>query len=430
MSEHKIIVVGMGFSGAYAAYLLKKTGYDVIVLHKGFGATAFSSGCFDILGYSIEKGEYLEDFKEGIDEVLSKENHPYAIVTDASRTKFEKMLNDAWRNLPEDLKAIYINNRNKNWFVITQLGTIKPTAAIQASMKGAMISEENVSICITGFKGDPGFNPSFVAKLLRSYIQALSFPNIEVTHAIIDIGVRGVEELSYYINIRNNLHDLYKKFKQLARRNRIDIFLIPALLDLETFSLLKDLNEESDFLISEMPSGPRYYAGFRLQRLLSRVLDDTGVRYSRVKELQVTLEGERAKEVLWRDAISDKTFRTQDFEAIVIATGDIIGGGLAILADESLNKYLQDTVFNYRIRNLGLEGGFADSYIWGDHEVLRSGLIINESSQVIMGENVLENVFACGSVLGGYDYTRELNGLGVALITAYNVVENIRRLVS
>ena len=35
--EHEVIVIGAGFAGLYAVYLLRKSGFDVIALERGSG---------------------------------------------------------------------------------------------------------------------------------------------------------------------------------------------------------------------------------------------------------------------------------------------------------------------------------------------------------------------------------------------------------
>ena len=40
------------------------------------------------------------------------------------------------------------------------------------------------------------------------------------------------------------------------------------------------------------------------------------------------------------------------------------------------------------------------------------------------GRPVAENIFAAGAILGGYDYVRELSGLGTAIITGFLAGKN------
>lgn len=49
--NYDVIVVGAGFSGLIAAVRARERGRKVLVLARGHGLLALSSGCIDILGY-------------------------------------------------------------------------------------------------------------------------------------------------------------------------------------------------------------------------------------------------------------------------------------------------------------------------------------------------------------------------------------------
>jgi glycerol-3-phosphate dehydrogenase subunit B len=160
-------------------------------------------------------------------------------------------------------------------------------------------------------------------------------------------------------------------------------------------------------LLATMPS-PH---GLRLQRALERVLDAAGVE---VRAIEVgpgafVAEGDALRAVGGVDA-----------DAVVLATGRYIGGGLV------KNSVVREPLFDlgvfhdgqrvdraYPVRLRHLE------YV-SPEPAFRTGLLTDGALRPLDGEMVVRfaNLYAAGSVLGGYDYGGE-DGFGVPVLTGW-----------
>jgi glycerol-3-phosphate dehydrogenase subunit B len=137
---------------------------------------------------------------------------------------------------------------------------------------------------------------------------------------------------------------------------------------------------------------PFSLAGHRLRELLSSSA-----------ERDEAIEGVRIQELAFADgrctaALTGKwAFYADSF---VLATGDLLGGGI-IIDDGYATERLTG-------RRIGRVHGVPQS----------AGLHVDSSLSPLLPSTV-NNLFACGSILGNYDPVSELSGHGVCIATGY-----------
>jgi glycerol-3-phosphate dehydrogenase subunit B len=108
------------------------------------------------------------------------------------------------------------------------------------------------------------------------------------------------------------------------------------------------------------------------------------------------------------------TLREEAADAVVLATGHLVSGGL--LADR---ERLVEPIFDAPVSGPTEPPYFNEAFLASSgHPVLSTGVEVDERLRpAAAGRPVVDNLFACGDILAGFDPYRERSGGGVALAT-------------
>jgi len=412
-----VLVIGSGAAGLLTAYYLINRNIRVSVVTKGYGATAMSSGCFDILGMLDNK--FLESFREGFDRL--PDSHPYRVISMNKLTTLLNLFQSALREA-NSILDLYMGEVTRNINVITLFGTIKPTALIQKSMKGSILLPDGKYLFL-GFNNVFDYNPKLQARMLLSFARIMGFKNIRAFGERINLGINipSIHFLPVLLR-RKKIHDAFMNtLDNLMNKYSPDSILIPPVFD--KIEYLKDIQD--DFPLYEVPSASPYKAGLRLNRLLWRLVESSGVPIYHAEDLRA---------IVARREISKITIRKNEKETeihaniFVLATGDLVGGGLKIVTKKSsLEKELIDSVFGLKIANLSKKT-FRDD-IFSNHNLSKFGFKINENLQPISESNepMIDNLYVTGAIIGGYDINEEKSGLGIPLVTAFRLSNLLKK---
>jgi len=414
-----VLIIGSGAGGLLTALYLAKRGKKVTVISKGYGATAMSSGCFDILG-SVN-GEIISSFREGFGALNN--NHPYRVLSENNLTRLENYLSEATNLLPEIFSSFLAGSTDNNFLVITMFGTVKPTAFVQKSMIKAIISEGSKYLFI-GFRGLYDYNPALQASMLKISLRLFKLTNVKVDYAIIklDHKLPSIHFLENYVRDEKRRREFISKIREVLETKNCDIALIPAL-----FNDIATINEiQNEVPLAEAPSPPPYRAGIRLNTLLHKLAEKYGVSIFYISDIKPEVSGNRIQGVKAKIKNKDLPFEANNY---VLATGDLVGGGLRIHTTPDISRRIViDSVFNVKLETLTMEEVFSNDIFSAEGQrATRLGFRINSSGQPVNdhGDPLYENLYAVGSVIGGYDYNVEKSGLGVVLVTSYKVAEEI-----
>lgn len=413
-----VLVIGSGAAGLLTAFYLGRKGFRVSIITRGYGATAMSSGCFDVLG--MLNNVFLDSFKEGFNDL--SDNHPYKVISVGNVNKllnlFQSALNEA-----NSILDLYTGDIARNINVITLFGTIKPTALIQKSMKGSIIIRDGRYLFL-GFNNVFDYNPKLQARMLLSFAKIMGFKELKAFGERINLGINipSIHFLPKLLKRKKIFNAFIKALNQLMNKYLPDSILIPPIFD--DIKYLRSIQE--DYPLYEVPSTSPYKAGLRLNRLLWKIAENSGVMIHHINDLKVIVGGKEIRKVIAR-----KDGRETEIQAnhIVLATGDLVGGGLKVISEKaSLEKKLIDTVLGLEIVNLGKKT-FRDDFFM-NHNLDKFGFKINEDLQPINKSNepILNNLYVAGSIIGGYDMSEEKTGLGIPLVTAFKLSETIRKM--
>ncbi|MGB8310711.1 MAG: FAD-binding protein [Halobacteriota archaeon] len=391
ITNTECVVIGGGTAGCMAAATASDT-RDVTLLNKGAGASYWSSGCIDVIGRV--GGHYVESPSEGI-QMLVEANpaHPYSVISRSDQHAAVKVVDHALERFKSLTSYSYEGSLKRNVWVITSLGTIRPTCLVPTTVLRGSIGElRDAKTSLVGFRGFTDFDPRYVVVLLRVNMQAYGLDPLDITAKHVTIGGKTTvqpSEISEYIKTDDGFARLCNDVAALSKG--CSHVGVPSVFDREATERLQQLGEVLGVTTFEVPM-PFSLVGHRLRELLS----------SNVERVEV-VEGIRVQELAFADGLCTAARAKRwafGANSFILATGGVLSGGVGI--DDG---HMDERLTGWRIGKV--------------HGVPRSaGLHVNNALNPLL-PSAVKNLFACGSLLGNYDPVSELSGHGVCIATGY-----------
>jgi glycerol-3-phosphate dehydrogenase len=404
------LIIGAGLAGLTAAWQLAARGQNVHVVAKGWGATHWSSGCIDVLGYyPINNNKPIDTPVPVIARLaLEHSNHPYAQVNlkqiEAAFHAFQSLCAEAGYPLQGTLE--------KNWMLPTAAGAKRPTCLAPITFITGDLSDPSPMLLI-GIDGFNDFFPHFAAGNLQA--QGISADGIYIqipglrNHQRIDAMV-----LARYFDDLNTVDELSNLLKPHIKG--VDRVGFPAILGInDPVTFIKELETRLGRRVFEIPGLPPSISGIRLHRILVDAIQNLGgqvyqgmeVIRTQVSENKVQVEG------VFTESAARPTFHIA--QNYILASGGILGGGL--LTDHTGSIF--DPIFDLPIQ------APSDMAVWFNREFLHADGHPILSAGVLTDANFktkYDNLFSIGNNLPG-DFIRERSLEGVALVSGYQVAE-------
>jgi glycerol-3-phosphate dehydrogenase subunit B len=345
---------------------------------------------------------------------LIQENpiHPYSLAgldaLYASLQAFQALCSDAGYPLHGSLE--------RNWLFPSALGALRPTCLAPETMIAGDLNRRDPMLLV-GFEGWNDFYPGLAAANLAAQGVLANALTLDLsslrTRRFINASI-----LAGWFEQEEFLHEVASTLKpRLGQCGRVGF---PAVLG---YSKAIQVKHELEALLGceiyEIPGLPPSVPGIRLHNILVREIEKNG---GRVFNGMLVLDAEAENgtiNTVWTEAAARR--RAHRASTFVLATGSILGGGLAATQDDSL----VETIFDLAISPvLKRREWFSQDFLdRRGHPVFQVGVRVNEAFQPLDMHGLIayENLFAVGSVLGGTDYFRERSFDGVALISGYHV---------
>lgn len=441
--ETDLLILGGGMAGLAAGSVAEERGLDTIIIQKGEGATAYSSGAIDVIGYLPNASDSFSTPEEGLTAIAGLYPlHPYGIVGYGDDVSPDDVVEFIVRRVREALSWLKNNLEGTicpimgtfetNLYPITILGTTKPTCLIQKTMYSDSLQErEDGVLLFAGINGYADFNPSTAAKTYLEDRIAQGQPPHKVGTCKLQISPFGKTynqssiEVAQHLDHEGSLDAVVKQLKKHIQQIGATHVAIPPVLGIRNavqnkMKLEELLDTEIFELLGFTPSVP----GLRLQRSLEKIYRESGGRLLLGHEAKSFARTKRkVKSVIAKSPRRELEIKAKAF---VLATGKYIGGGIA--GDE---RGLHETLFNI----MTVTGDYHSASdivpsrythrlaVNPEGQPIQScGLSIDPHFRPVNEEGIewADNLFAAGSVLAGYNYPVEKSGLGVALTSGYS----------
>lgn len=436
-----VLVIGGGMAGLVAGTVLAEAGQKSLVIQKGRGATASSSGAVDVIGYLPDSVEPVLSPRDALKTIASMYPlHPYSVSgfeTDMDPEVLQKAVVENVERAVEWLKSHtegtispLTGNLDRNVSAVTTLGTSKPTCLVQETMLPSedMHQEEESVLVFAGIKGYADFNPKAAAKTyLRERIISMTPPK-KVVHGLLEIAPFGkpynisAAEVARHLDHQGSVEDLIAQLRPHIEGFGATDVALPPILGVRHATENKSLIEkELGVRVFELLGLPPSVPGLRLQKALEQILIRKGGKL--LQGFKATSHSDSNGLIGKVIASGPSRTTTIGAKAFILATGKFIGGGF-----EGDEGGITEPIFDL----MPVTGDFYDasravptrstsrfSVSPVGQPVFSFGLSADPHLRPVNrnGTEWASNLFCAGSILAGYNYSTEKSGLGVAATT-------------
>jgi anaerobic glycerol-3-phosphate dehydrogenase B subunit len=433
--DYDVIVIGSGIAGTLAAINAARN-KKVAVIRKGYGASALSSGAFDIASKTGTRGRPLKGLSTlsvAITEILENEqNHPYSIL---SRTftgdrfnEFIGMVKTVGSQFFDELKSVGLGYEGswENLMIIPNLhGTFKVTSFCQPSMESGNLARlRGRKLLFVGFDKITSHSKTragFLSRLLSDYgfvsFKDISYTNINIHEHNIAYNENDLVSLASVMDTPEQARYILNVLKQSLAGIEYEHAFIPPIMGIAGYNdVYQMFVDVFGYTVSEFLSSSFSSAGLRLQYALDKLLAKHGVTI-----INGTVVCEQNNDKIKTLTIIKKDGNSSQISAnsFVLATGKFISNGIK-----------KDTTWKEAVFGLPLFIGshvirepFPMNYLTDDpfdEQILFSmGVKVDEYLRPVNedGKVIYNNLFAAGSILSGYNYIYDRTGMGTAMMT-------------
>lgn len=412
-----VLVVGGGMAGVVAALAARDAGASVVLVRKGPGATALSSGAVGVApAYGATPSDPFSRRVGPVESALriaaSRPDHPYARLGPAV-ARLEEALPFTVARIP--LLAPYTG---RSRWLATPYGAAAECALCQVSMVAADLATAG-PIAVVGLRGHLGWDSRLVAHGISRLAAAGAPPaspvEIDLFRTEAD-AVSRPHELARALERPGAAEEAGARLREVLPPGTA-VALFPSVLGVAapeqvTAAIAAVAGVAVAETTSDIPSVP----GLRLDRALSAALRGAGVQV-----VEGVLEDARGP-----GSPALAAGREIRAPAWVLASGRFIGGGIvrrATLAEAVLDLPVEAS-----------EGGASGYQLArrpsqtltvrerrAAQPLLAAGLRVDEQLRPLdaQGRPFHEALFAAGAVVGGHEHAADGTGLGVALLTGF-----------
>ncbi len=431
MMNYDVIVIGSGVAGYSAAIKCLEHGMKTAVVSSGQSALHFSSGSIDLLSHSPRTHQAINNPWEEIEmlgEVLPE--HPYAKLGSkkikVAMEWYQTMMNRAGLSLTPTISQ-------NNHYRITTLGTLKSTwlsqpyvQKIEPDFSNVRDFKRIVMISIDGFRD---FQPQIAQSNL---LQHPAFNHMPIKTAKVNLTAFG--------NINRNPYDLRSidisrllrddsQFQEFADQllniaTPDDLLVMPSVLgNGDGLELMNKLSNYTGLNLHEVPTMPPSLLGIRIEDSMMRTfINQGGVLHKGDEVLGGNFSENDGELVL--SSIQSKKMGDMDLIAkhYILASGSFFSKGLVA------NQYgIEEPVFGLETQVTGDRNEWHqhDFFTHKPHPFLSFGVTTDNSFKPALKGQTVSNLYCIGAILSGYNPIVHGCGGGVAISTAYSVVEQI-----
>ena len=345
--------------------------------------------------------------------------HPFSDIIESSAMSLETLLPEMshlfFRALA-DQGLEMTDDLFHQYPLLTNVGTeYSCSSAPVYTISGQLGRIAGSKLAVLGISGGMDLDPGLVPMLLDRKRWRLRI----TSHWA---GIKGLKErrncnpgeVAEVFRSEDAFEQLIEVIKDLDEEN----VMIPPLFHLSDYSIrMSALRRKSGRNVFEAVT-PLSLPGLRLQGAMEKAAQAEGCRMLRgrtVVELQIE------DDVVTGAVLSSRTRRRiYHFNSVIVATGDVIGGGLAIKGREIIDPFGVLKVATFPSRSSQLAGSrMAEA-------AEETGYLVGNDMRLISKENrPLRNAFGAGAALAGFSFPTGV-GLGGSLLTAFVAAKSAR----
>ena len=408
------VIIGGGLAGLVCGIRLQKAGKKCAIVSSGQNAMHFSSGSFDLLG-KLPDGTPVEDPIKAIP-ALGNE-HPYSILGAETVERYAAEAVDFFNGCGVPVYG----DAHKNTWRITPTGERKPAWLKLSDFSPFETQDSKVGekILIVNILGYLDFNTKFLADTFEkngSKCRIVSLKLDEMERLRKNPSEMRATNIARVMDRDEVWEKAVAQVKEYLKDE--DTVVLPAVFGLKNGSVIEKIRESISVKTVFISTMPPSVPGIRSQMQLKAEFEKAGGRFF-LGDSVIDAEYDEAGEV--------KSVGTTNFGNIrlyadnfVLATGSFFSKGLVATPEK-----VTEPVFGVDlIINEGRENWF-DRNFWKKQNYISFGAAVNENLNVSVEGKTITNLYAAGSIIGGYNALYEGSGGGVAIVTAMKTADMI-----
>lgn len=416
-------------AGSVAAMAAASAGASTVLVRSSGGATSLSSGAIDILGYLPGSDEFVRNPLKALADKALGADHPFRVMGKAGPDVIREALGFVRDRLSRE-GLDYAGDPAENILLPTPLGTFKPTALAPATVApGNLLTADKKKVLVVGLTGYGGLNAEHFAQSLTylgsAYLRQLGGSLSEASAVRVSVpGLEGRTNLAPQtvaraLDAEGAALKLARDLLPEVRRTGATFVFLPIAGDKRAATNLGLIARELGCKVAEVLTVPPSWHGHVLDRALEAAVQRAGIRALTGYRASGTAKG--GKMTISAHPVLAGAEVTVKPKAVVLATGDVLGGGL-----EAAKRVISEAVFRLPVAQSG--GASSTSYLtWSDtelfpadgHPVTALGLETDATGRVRADQSRFGNIFAAGSVLRGSRRHSQKCGLGLSAASGW-----------
>ena len=406
------VIIGGGLSGLICGIKLTEQGKTCAIVSSGQSALHFFSGSFDLLGQL--NGEEVSNPIEAISKLPS--THPY-----------QKLGAENTSQLAEEIPLLldraglrFSGNAHKNHFVLTPMGTMKPTwLTIEDFTRFEQPSGFPwKKASILNFSGFLDFHTQFIQQELSQHGVNSQIHNVSMTQ--LDSIRRNPSEMR-----STNIAKVFDRGEALSEFatelgdlcQECEVIIMPAVFGLFNRKVATELKGKVGKPIVLIPVIPPSVPGIRSQIQLRDRFKALGGTYFLGDNVEA---GNFRQNLLTGITTTNHGDIQLEADHFVLATGSFFSKGIIASPEK-----LYEPVFGLDIEGDSDRLQWTDSQIYNDQPFMHYGVRTDNQFRPSKNGNTVENLYAAGSILSGANSLKEGSGAGISLLTSLQVAEKI-----
>ena len=396
------IIIGGGLCGLTAGIELSRKGQKCLIVSSGQSALHFFSGSFELCSSAEDPFQAMESLGKG---------HPYSKIGLENVMSLSSKVKPFFKEVGISMKGI----KDANHWRITPLGVLKRawlTMDEYATVppEGRMPWKKVPLLNVDGFLD---FHTSYIAAGLaeqgvETVIKSISMP--ELDH------LRNNPTEMRSTNISKALTGdaigvLAARINEHAKD--VDAVFMPAVVGLTGCSDVVRLKEKVDRPLNFIATLPPSVPGIRMQLMLKRHFQKLGGTYM----LGDSVTGGEFKD---GKLVSIKTQNHGDVnfcaDNFILATGSFFSKGLSSDIDG-----VTDPVFGLDVDSIEERSQWYKRNMFEAQPYMNIGIATDNDFKVSRNGVTIDNLYAAGAVLGGFNALKEGSGAGVSILSALHV---------
>lgn len=410
-----VVIIGGGLSGLVCGISLQRKGKRCAIVSAGQSALHFSSGYFDLLDRTPGGAEVSSP--ADVIESLPKQ-HPY-----------RKIGREAFEHYTDEVKPFFSGcgislkgGGAQNCYRITPMGGMRPSWLCLGEFTPFETSHDTLGgkALVVNIPGFLDFNVKFIASELEK--RGTSCRIADVTTDVLN-RLRSNPGEMRAANIGRAMDSNAAASEFVAQvRSRLDgedAVVLPAVFGLKDasvpYKVAEAIGVRTEYIATMPPSVPGIRTQMRLRAAFERcggafMLGDT--------VMSSEMDGGHVKSVGTVN-FGDERLYADDF---ILASGSFFSNGLT-----ASKENVAEPVFGLDIDCIEDRSQWVDRSFFKKQNYMGFGVRTDEIFRTFKGGEVVDNLYAAGSVLGGFNPVAEGCGGGVSILSAMHVATQITK---